>query len=207
MKRSFDGFTLVEVIVALALSMLALSAAYAMLHLGDRSRHVTASAEGLRTALLIQERMEADLGALVYVRKGLVHWWKDRPARIAFYAYDAKAATAKPTEVGVRAVRYSWGKPGEMLKREWDAREESVGTSPLASAAFLPFQGPTGPMMRVNLLVGRGPGEPEGPPVYHTFLARLPAPRGARGLDYTIKSAFLEPKDDDSESDELPRPE
>lgn len=198
------AFTLVEMVVGIALLLIAMSAAYAVLHLGGKSRNVTASAEGLRSALLIQERLEADLNGLVRVRNGWVHWHTGKTNRTAFYSYDPTARTQDPKAVGVRAVRWSLDAPGGYLQREWNRKVESVGTSPLTSIAFLPMDSPTGPLMRVTVSVGRSKDEPEGPPVVHSWLSRIPAPRGARGLVLEVLSEFLDPKDDESERDDLP---
>lgn len=198
------GFTLVEMVVGVALLLIAMSAAYAVLHLGGKSRNVTASAEGLRTALLIQERLEADLNGLVRVKNGWVHWHTGKTNRTAFYSYDPTARTQDPKAVGVRAVRWSLDAPGQYLQREWNRKTDSVGTSPLTSIAFLPMDSPTGPMMRVTVSVGRSKDEPEGPPVVHSWLSRIPAPRGTRGLKVERLSEFLDPKDDTSERDDLP---
>jgi hypothetical protein len=199
------GATLVEVLVGAGLLLIVMTGSFTVLHMGGRARGVTASAESLRTALAVQERIEADLASLVRVDGQTVRWWSDRRARLAFYVFDPEPARgASPDEVGVRAVRYALARPGQMLRRESGGREGPVGSTPLTAIEFLPFTSPTGPLLRVNITIARGPDEPAGPPLTHTFLARIPAPRGARGVSVAIRSDFSDPADAESESDELP---
>jgi hypothetical protein len=196
------AFTLVEVVITATLATVVLGAGLALFQLADRSRGVTGAAESLKTAMAIEEAVLADVRRLVTVGPAPFRYWPGRPVRLAFYVSSSRGGSAATTAgaadaaaIAVRAVRYSLERPGARLARESDAREHSVGTSPLTSVAFLPFLSPTGPLLRVSMTVGRDPGEPPGAPVVHAFLARVPVQRQDANLTFELISSFIDPAD------------
>lgn len=182
------GLTLVEVLIAAALGTIVLAAAWSLFHVGDRSRSATASARALQTAMLIQEHVTNDLSRMVPL--GVPFRFDPKKTdQIGFYVIDPAETAAR--EIGVRAVGYRLPGKDEHLLREYAAEEAPVGPSPLTTIAFLPYQGATGPMVRVRLAVGRTRDDPPGPPVPHTFLVRPANPRATPGLAFRALSGFV----------------
>ena len=203
------AFTLIEIMVACALGTAIFAGAIAVYNLSNRSRGVTASARALETATLLEEMITTDLHRLVKVGAGPLRFYPDRPSKLAFFAYDPDGA-AGGASVPFRAVAYTLAdgaseKTPQFLQREWNAKVESVGLSPLTSAAFVPFMSPTGPLVRVTLTVGRDATDPAGPPLVHTFLARYPSPSDTSGVDFEPRSDFRN-KDDAPQGQRLPAP-
>lgn len=178
MKRG--GWTLLEVLVSLGLMTVVLSGAWMMFSFSDRSRGVTATARALQTALLIEETLTNDLARLMK-NGGPFRWDPDHTNWIGFYVVDP-LHTPPDGKVGVRAVRYQLEPAGSLLRRRYGDRNDPIGTSPLTSVEFLPFRSLTGTMLRVNLTVGRTRDDPEGPPLFITFLARPALSAGAGHL-------------------------
>jgi prepilin-type N-terminal cleavage/methylation domain-containing protein len=201
------GFTLPEILVSAAVVTLLLGSAMMVFDLSVRSRRVTVSAQALSTALIIEETIAGDLKRLVQVGPSPVRFWPDRPSRIAWFAVDPGAGAG--AELGVRGVRYSLDKAGALLMREWAGSVRSVGSSPLTTIEFHPFAGPTGPMVRVNLEVGRTREEPEGEPLTTSFLAPIAAARRRESLTLKLLGDFKDPLDrpgDQSLPDPAPPP-
>lgn len=172
------GFTIVEILVAAALMTVVFSGAWMLWSLGDRSRGVTATARALQTATLIQERLTNDIARMI--SRGAPFYFEpenEKGRTLGFYVVDG--SHAPPTgEIRVRSVLYRLPGDNALIEREYDARVESIGTSPLVDAQFRPFASASGPMVRVVLKVGRTRDDPAGPPYVHTFLVR-PELRGA----------------------------
>lgn len=200
--RDRAAVTLAEILVATALTTVVIGGAMMIYHLSARSRGVTAAAQGLSTAMIIEETITADLRRLIQVAPAPVRFGPDG-SRLAFFACDP--ASAQGPVLGVRGVRYSIAAKGGLLEREWAGEVHAVGSSPLTSLAFLPFRSPTGPMVRVNLEVGRTPGEPDGPPVIHSFLAPIASARRRENLQLKLLSKFQSEADLPGEQ-ELPAP-
>lgn len=198
-----SAFTLAELLVAVTIGTAILSAALMIFSLSNRSRTVTATARALQTALLIQERFSDDLARLLPAASAPVQHAADKPSRISFYSYDP--AAGGPGELLVRPVVYSHDPASGMLVREWDNQPQQLGVAPLKSIEFAPFLSPTGPLVRVTMSVGRSPGEPDGPPTVHSFLARIPAPRQHPSLELSISSPFRSPQDEPADRS-LPGP-
>jgi prepilin-type N-terminal cleavage/methylation domain-containing protein len=203
------GYTLVEVLIAMSLMTLVLSGAWMVFHLGDRSRGVTASARALQTAMLVQEHFTNDLARLI--AKGMPFRFDPQATgTIGFYVIDPQHTPATG-QVGIRSVKYVHppklpNGAHQLLQRTYAGKTESIGASPLVSAAFLPYTSLTGPMIRVNLIVGRTQDDPDGPPLDHTFVARPSMSSAAMLLDLAKLSDF-DPADRPSERGEkLPVP-
>ena len=174
------GFTLLEVIVSMALMTIVLAGAWLMFSFSDRSRGVTATARALQTAMLIEETLTNDLARLVK-NGGAFRFDPDHTNWITFTVVDPRHQTPDGT-IGVRAVRYLLDPASSLLKRKYGDANDSIGTSPLVSIEFLPFRSLTGTLLRVNLTVGRTKDDPEGPPFFHTFLARPALTASAQNL-------------------------
>lgn len=173
------GWTLLEMIVAMGLMTIVTSGAWLVFSFSDKSRGVTATARALQTAMLIEEHITNDLARLV--KNGApFRFDPDKTGWIAFYVVDPQHTPADG-KVGVRGVRYTL-EPGQLLRRQYGDRNDPIGTSPLSSIEFLPFRGLTGVMLRVNMTVGRTKDDPEGPPLFLTFLARPALTAGAANL-------------------------
>lgn len=205
MRRA--GFTLVEILVACALGTAILGSAMLIYNLAGKQRGVTATARALQTAMLIEERFTSDIRRLVRVGAGPLKFEEGKP-RISFYAHDP---TGPKTPVGFRGVVYSLpplpaDKTPQYLQREWDARVDSVGVSPLTSISFKPMVMPTGPAVRVTLTVGRDQSDPEGPALVHTFLVRVPSPNSSTDVEYQQLADFAEPDKDRPTGQRLPAP-
>lgn len=187
------AFTLVEMLVAAALGTIVISGAILLYNLANRSRGVTASARSLQTALLIEEHIRSDVSRVAGGVRGL-RFDPAAPTRMAFWVSDL-SENVGPTSVAVRAVQYKLETSGTLLKREYDARVDSMGVSPVTSAAFLPFMSSTGPMIRVSLVVGRSKDDPAGPSLDHSFLVRVPAARVPPSLTFVPRSNFMRPEE------------
>lgn len=194
--------TLVEVLIAAALGTVVLTAAWSMFQLGDRSRGVTASARALQTAMLIQEHVTNDLSRMVPLGVPFRYDPK-KPHEIGFHVIDP--AHTAGLRIGVRAVGYRFEGKDTLLLREYGAEESPVGPSPLTTIAFLPHVGATGPMVRVQLAVGRTPDDPPGPAIPHTFLVRPANPRATPGLTLEPLSGFMRDAAPAAEQPPLPQ--
>ena len=188
------AFTLVEILVAAAIGTTILAAVMAVFSLSNRSRGVTATARSLQTALLFQERFCEDLARLMPAASSPVQFAPEKPARLSFYAYDPDAGT--DGGVTLRPVSYSVDAGTNLLVREWNGARETVGVAPVKTLVFAPFMSPTGPLVRVTLSVGRAPGDPDGPPTAHSFLARIPAPAQDPRLDVAVPQGFRDAADE-----------
>jgi prepilin-type N-terminal cleavage/methylation domain-containing protein len=203
-RRRRTGYTLLEVLVAVALSTAVLVAAWAVWHLANRSQGAAAAARAIQTAALIEETVSSDLRRLISVGGSGLRFYPEDRSKIGFYAADPSQSW-QGNVVDVRAVRYFVdGAPG-LLKREVDLKAESVGTSPVTSIAFTPYMGPTGAMVRVTLAVGRDPTEPAGPPHVHTFLARMGHQRNIPAMAYRLLSDFRNREAEAPRGQTLPR--
>ena len=185
-----SGFTLVEILIATAIGSLVFTTAIMIFNYSGRSQGVTAAARALQTATLVEEQMTDDIHRAVLAKGGWIRYDEDRFSSLAFYAIDPAQVRSNPIQV--KAVRYSLTDPPSYLKREWNARVESVGVSPLTSVRFVPFRSSTGPMVRVNLWVGRDPTDPPGPPIAHTFLLRLAGTSNLPTLAMKLTADFLD---------------
>lgn len=125
------------------------------------------------------------------------------PAEIGFWVVDPAHVAAR--EIGVRAVGYRLAAKDTLLVREYAAEESSIGPSPLTTIAFLPYAGATGPMVRVQLSVGRTKDDPPGPPVTHTFLVRPANPRATPALALRPLTGFLRDATPAKEAPVLPQ--
>jgi len=188
-----DGFTLLEVVVALAIGALVFAAAWAVWRLSDHSRGVSAHLRSLETALLAEAQITEDLGRLVAVRGSLVGVDAAHADTLSLYALDP--AYPKVAPPGVRAVFYDRDPATGYLRRASSGAVSSVGVSPLTSLSFSPFQGPTGPLLRVTLFSGRDPGDPAAArPLVYSFLARIPCGPNLPALSFEILHDFVDPK-------------
>ena len=201
--RRGPGFTFAEIVVAAAIGVVVTGAALLVLQLGSSSRGATGAIEALAAAMLVEERIESDLRRLVALGPCPVRFWPDDPSRLSFWAVDPSIPPGK--KLSIRAVAYARDRASRFLVREWGEGKEHVGTSSLASIAFFPFLGPTGPAVRVSMAVDRPPGDPPGPPIAHSFLVRLPAPRHEPGVGFDLVSGFIDPADAPGDQD-LPMP-
>jgi hypothetical protein len=152
---------------------------------------VTASARALQTATLIEEQVTDDLHRLVARKGGKLRWDESKFQTLAFYATDPALPRSHPIQV--KAVRYSMSETPGPLKREWNARVESVGVSPLTSVQFVPFLSDTGTVVRVNLAVGRDPTDPPGPPIIHSFLVRTASAASLPSVNMQLTADLLDP--------------
>lgn len=187
------GVTLAEILVATALMTAVVGSAMLLYNLSGKSRGATAAAQGLSTAMIIEETILSDLRRLIQVGPSPVRFWADNPARLAFVAIDLSGPAG--ATLSARPVRYSISPTTKLLERAWGAQVRAVGSSPLASLSFHPFNSPTGPMIRVNLEIGRAPDEPAGPPVVHSFLAPISSPRRRENLQIKLVEKFPDPGD------------
>ncbi|MBI4861101.1 MAG: prepilin-type N-terminal cleavage/methylation domain-containing protein [Candidatus Riflebacteria bacterium] len=201
--RGDRGLTLPEILVSAAILTVLIGAAIMVYNLSHRYRGVTTSARSLQTATMIEEVISTDLRRVVQAGPSPVRFWPDRPSRLAFLACDTDASKGK--ELKIRAVRYSLDKAPGMLQREWDGQARSVGLSPLTSISFLPFAGPTGPMVRVTLDVGRDPDEPAGEPIAYSFLTPIASPRQREPIPMKLVTGFVD-KEDGPATQRLPDP-
>ena len=199
MRRS--AFTLVEILVTVTIGVLILAATLMIFNFSNRSRNVTATARALQTALLVQERFNEDLSRLI-PGSSTIKFHDKNPGRISFWAYDPEFTAG--AEIGVRGVVYYRDETTGLVKREWNDRVDAVGVAPLKSLEFWPFMGPTGPLVRVNMVVSREKGEPPGPDTVHTFLGRIPQPRGHPSLKWKPVSGFKTAKEDEPKGVSLP---
>lgn len=197
------GFTLVEILVTVTIGVVIMAAALMIFNFGNRSRNVTATARALQTALLVQERFNEDLSRLIPGSSTIR--FHDKPDRVSFWAYDPEFTAGGA--IGVRGVVYFRDEVTGLIKREWNDRVDTVGVAPLRSIEFYPFMSPTGPLIRVNMQVGREPGEPPGPDTFHTFLARIPMPRSHPSLKWKPVSGFKTAKEDEPKGVSLPMAE
>lgn len=197
-----NGFTLVEMIVTVTVAVVIFSASYMVWGLANRSRGVTASARALQTALLIQEQLADDLGRLIRAGPAPVRWVEGKEDRLSFYTVDPVASVGR--KLVVRGVAYARDPASGYLRRTIGAAHESVGVSPLTSVAFVPFESPTGPLLRVSLLVGREKGEPEGPDTAHSFLVRIPVSRQHPSLQIDAATPFASDEDKPRRQELLP---
>jgi type II secretory pathway pseudopilin PulG len=187
-----NAFTLVEILFATTIGTVVIGAAALIWSIAGRSQSVAASASSLQTALAIEERVLSDLARLVVAAPGLWRFRPEKPTRLSFYAY---AGGPSGLEVPARGVTYSLeGTPARFTR--WQAgKSETVGTSPLESLRFHPFETPTGPMIRVTVVVGRNASDPAGPSRTHTFLAPVACPRQSPILTVKRLSDFPTPED------------
>ena len=201
------GFSLVEIMIACTVGVVILASAMSIYNLSNKQRGVTASARALQTAMIVEETITADIHRLVMVGAGPLKFHPDKKSRLSFYAYDP---TAPKDPIGYRGVVYYLpevpaDKTPQYLQREWDATANSVGVSPLTSIAFTPLMSPTGPVVRVVLTVGRDTADPDGPPLTHTFLARIPAPSASDAIEFKALADFKD-GDDKPSGQRLPKP-
>lgn len=195
------GFTLVEILVTVTIGVAIMSATLMIFNFSNRSRNVTATARALQTALLVQEQFSEDLSRLI-PGSSTIKFHEKNPGRISFWAYDP--ASTAGAEIGVRGVVYYRDEATGLVKREWSDRVDAVGVAPLKSIEFYPFMSPTGPLIRVRMVVSREKGEPPGPDTVHTFLGRIPQPRGHPSLKWKPVSGFKDAKQDEPKGVSLP---
>lgn len=200
MKRR--AFTLAEILVVVSISVAIFASAWMIFHFSNRSRGVTATANALQTALLLQEHFLDDLGRLLPGASLPVLVRPDQPGRISFYAYDAQAST--PDKLVINPVVYSVD-AAKRVHREWKRKRDPIGFAPFESLEFVPFVSPTGPLIRVTMVIGRAEGEPAGPSTTHSFLARIPTAVQHPALSLSAGADFLDPKDEPGDGS-LPGP-
>lgn len=197
------GWTLLEMLVAVALSTIVLASAWLLFSLGNRGRGVTATARALQTAMLIQEHLQNDLARMI--APGLPFRFDGENGRkLGFYVIDPRHTP--DTEIGVRAVVYRLAEPGQLLRREVGTEVQSIGASPLTSVSFRPFRSTTGPMLRVVLEVGRSKDEPDGRSYVHTFLVRAAPHGGTEGLTIKPLVKFAKADEPKKNEEQLPVP-
>lgn len=194
MKRR--GFTLAEILIVVAISVAIFATALMIFNFSNRSRGVTATANALQTALLLQEHFLDDLGRLMPGASMPVLVRPDQPARISFFAFDPQAST--PEKLVMNPVVYSLD-AAKRVQREWKGKRDPIGFAPFESLTFKPFLSPTGPLIRVSMVVGRVDGEPPGPPTAHAFLARVPTAVQHPALRLSAGADFLDSKDEPGE--------
>lgn len=187
MRRA--AFTLVEILVTVTVFVVVFAAAVMIWNLSNRSRGVTATARALQTALLIQEQLADDMGRLIRAGPAPVRF-SDKEDILSFYTVDPVASLGQ--KLVVRGVAYARDSASGYLRRTIGTSSESVGVSPLTSIAFVPFLSPTGPLLRVSLMVGREQGEPPGPDTAHSFLVRIPASRQHPSLKIEAATPFVQ---------------
>lgn len=191
--RQRRGFTLAEILIVVTISVAIFASALMIFNFSNRSRGVTATANALQTALLFQERFQDDLGRLLPGASMPVLVRPDQPGRISFYAYDAQAST--PDKLVINPVVYAVD-ANKRVQREWKKQRDPIGFAPFESLTFKPFLSPTGPLIRVSMVVGRAEGEPAGPSTAHAFLARIPTAVHHPALRLSAGAEFLDPKDE-----------
>lgn len=187
-RPSRHAWTLVEILIAASLMTVVLSGGFLLFNFGDKSRGVTATARALQSAMMIEENLTNDLARLYANGTPFIHD-DARKNMLRFYVIDPAHTPADGT-VGLRAVTYVLDPPKSLLRRQYAGASETIGTSPLESVEFLPFRTVTGPMLRVNLVVGRTKDDPDGPPLVHTFLSRPALSSGEQGARLTMLSNF-----------------
>lgn len=192
-RRTRHGWTLLEVLVAAGLITIVLAATFLLFNFSDRSRGVTRTARALQTATFIEENLLNDLSRVVTNGDPFVYD-ADHKDTIGFYVVDTDHDPADG-KLAVNAVRYRLKQKGAYLERELAGKSEAMGISPLESIEFLPFDTPSGTMIRVNLVVGHTPDDPDGPALTHTFLARPALAANTDDLPITATSEF-KPKPD-----------
>lgn len=190
--RSLHGFTLVEAVLGLSLFLVVLGGALALWRLATRSARVSSAAEGLQTALLIEERLSLDLHRVAVPAGAPVRLWREAPGALAFYVH---ADDPRPDPAAIQGVKYTWDGPGTPLRRWCAGVTASVGAMPLATVSFTPISSATGPLLRVSLGVARPANEGAAPPVIHTFLARLPSLSSRAPVRWRFVSDLPTPED------------
>ena len=165
MKRHNRGITLVELLVAFAISTAVMGAIFQAHHLSHRSADLADGASRLHTALLVEADILARVHRLFALTAAPLRLRGAR--RLSFTAVDPAASGAA---LVFQAVTYHLDRPGTLLIREEDGRRETVGAMPLESIEFAVSDGPAGMLLRVTL---RAAGADLGDRP-HTFVVRVP---------------------------------